>query len=227
MNVVASLLVVLMPVSVVFAIVTVARGLGRRGREGMKERLLVSAAVFVVCLGVLFFTGRFFSLAMTFRMPQISGASHSGISGPLKLDSRDPLDFTGKKAVTLTVSFGAYTNAAQEIAGIPGQWAVETLFKYSHDYIPAEYRAAGVEDVGYVVVVRHYATKSTVKYTNGATAWSHDVEVTICNDQGCPAHTVFEGGYRASTGTSGGILGPAPTGAVREWVADQLARLIP
>ena len=232
MGVLAFLMLILIPVSLVYTVMIIVK-MRRRGfkdvelKSRLKSRLLIFAAVFVIGLAVLFFNGKFYSLSMTMQMSHIKGAGLANIndkSKPVKIWSDRAVAFTGNKAVTLNVNFDTGTNVGQEIFLAIWNAPDELFFKYSDKYIPKEYRAENADEVGFLIIVRHYSADSGQKYTNGRKAYVHKIDVTICDDKNILAEKTFTGGFAPST-THSDAIGPAPDNAVSEWVAEQLARL--
>jgi hypothetical protein len=235
------LMLLLIPASLVFSVIVTIKMLRSTrlnqdpkyiaaDKRDWRNQLLVSAAVMVVCLAVLFFSGKFHSMSMTLQMSHISGVSAANnregdTSVRIWTRNSNEVTFPGGKAVTLNINYGAYTNSAQEfVAGvldIPN----DILFRYDGAYIPEEYRANSAEQVGYLIEVRHFSKESNMRYTNGAHAYIHCIEVTICDDKDILAQETFEGFLDSDT-TGDDTIGPAPEEQVNEWVKAQLDRLV-
>jgi hypothetical protein len=236
------LMLLLIPASLVFAVIVTIKMLRSTrlnqkphyiaaDKRDWRNQLLVSAAVIAVCLAVLFFSGTFHSMSMTFQMSHISGVSAaSNREGDTSVriwtpDSSQEVIFPGGKAITLNINYGAYTNSGQDfVAGvldIPN----DILFRYDGRYIPIEYRANNAEEVGYLIEVRHFSEESNLLYTNGAHAYIHCIEVIICDDKNILAQETFKG-YLDPKTTGDDTIGPAPDKQVSEWVKAQLDRLV-
>ena len=240
MNIISLFLLILIPVSIVFAVVALIKMLKyKRGGSSNdlrqrdlkyrpRRRLIVSSLVVVACFAVLFFYGKLYSLAMTIQMPSITGILSDGNINDnideIRLNSDNEFELTGNRAVVFNYNFGAGTNWGQEVFLSIDGFIGEHLFRYSDDYIPEVYRTASASDVGYIVFIRHSAADSGQRYTNGAKAYIHIIEVIICDDRNILAEKTFKGGVAPST-TQSETLGPAPDREVSEWVAQQLDRI--
>ena len=234
------LLLLLIPTSLVYcATVTIKMLRNRRAtsdpqsisknRRRWLSQLSFSAAVIAACFAALFFSGGLYSMSMTFQMSHISGATaatnHEGDTRVwISTDSPEKITFTGEKAITLNKNSGAYTNSAQSVVAEVLDKPNSILFKYNDAYIPPEYRANSVEEVGYLVQVRHFSKESSAHYTNDAHAYYHCIEVMICDDTNVLAQETFQGGLDPDT-TGPDTIGPAPTAQVSKWVGEQLERL--
>jgi hypothetical protein len=254
MALIAVLMLIAIPVSFAYAVLCVVRLFmirqaaqgyvsGFRGArlslDDLKYRIIIPLTVMVLCFGVLFFTNKFYSLSMTFQMPEecrylSDHKTLQELDGPVigrtvyfkgSDSSSQNAPLNGTKAVTVQKNFGAYSNTAMQTVGVIFDLPNELLFKFSGEYIPKEYRAKDFEDVGYLVVVKHSATLRN-EYTSGAKAYSHDVEVFICDDKTVLAAATFTGTIKGSTTLkSGDVIGDVPSEAISQWVAAELDRL--
>lgn len=189
--------------------------------------------VLTASLGILFATGQFYSLRMTLDMPSAYSSTVSyrfGDYGSLKLDdlSEELPPLKGNKAVTIHANFGAYADGMMKTVALVTDFPREKLFRYSDQYIPSQYQASSYSDVGYLVIVRNRAERSdSVEYTSGAIPYAWCIDVGIYDGESMVASTTIEGNYRPTTSLkSGPVIGPAPEEEVREWVANELERLI-
>ncbi len=230
MGLIAFLLLILIPASLVFVVLSIVQKRrrshdARLGKPNYQRRIIIFSVVPVVCIAVLFFTGKFYSLSMTFQMPYVYYQQLNNNSPETEFVARDGRIFTGDKAVTVNENFGAHINFGQEIFRSIDGLISERLFRYSDEYIPEQYRASSVSDVGYFVFIRHYAENGDLAYINGARAFAHYIDVVICDNGGVLAEETFKGNFEATTSGSD-TLGPAPDSAVSEWIEEQLARFI-
>jgi hypothetical protein len=171
--------------------------------------LLVSAALIAVSLGILLFIGIPQNFLLSMRMPTELNRTSVILT--------DELDLPGDKAITLC-DYG-------DVYG-PVDWLfsfADSLFQYSHDYLPAEMHAQTFDDVGLIVVVAHKLT-NTGTYTNGGKALRHDITVSIFDGHNTLAKETFTGEEAPGRrGGSGGWQGHPPEAEViEEWVAEKL-----
>ena len=170
---------------------------------------------------------------MTLDMPSAYSSTVSyrfGDYGSLKLDdlSEELPPLKGNKAVTIHANFGAYADGMMKMVALVTDFPREKLFRYSDQYIPSQYQASSYSDVGYLVIVRNRAERSnSAEYTSGAIPYAWCIDVGIYDGESMVASTTIEGNYRPATSLkSGPVIGPAPEEEVREWVANELERLI-
>jgi hypothetical protein len=169
--------------------------------------LKLGSIAIIVSFALLLYIGKPQSLLLTMRM-----------SG---LRQQAEVKFTGGKAIT-AVDYNDVFGLFDAILIFE-----DSMFHYSHDYLPKQMRAQTTSDIGLIVTVSHHRHRVGT-YSNGGAAWQHDIAVSFFDGLDTVAEREFQGEPPPSVrGGSGGASGmPVEDEIIEEWIAAQLDDLL-